>query len=71
MKAQPIRIPRHHAKRVDANDDGVSDRGSTPLASTSWPSVSYLTEGRQEKSKYPYPRGLRNCCRNRLKKEPI
>ena len=34
MRAQPVRNSRHHAKRVDASVDGVSDRGSTPLAST-------------------------------------
>ena len=34
MRAQSIRSTRHHAKHVDASVDGVSDRGSTPLAST-------------------------------------
>jgi hypothetical protein len=34
MRASFIRNTRHHAKRVDASVDGVSDRGSTPLAST-------------------------------------
>ena len=34
MRAQSDRNPRPHAKRVDTNVDGVPDRGSTPLAST-------------------------------------
>ena len=34
MWAQFLRNSRPHAKRVDASVDGVSDRGSTPLAST-------------------------------------
>jgi hypothetical protein len=34
MRASFLRNTRPYAKRVDVSVDGVSDRGSTPLAST-------------------------------------